>query len=119
MRKPFSARLPEHTISQIKQLAEGWDESQAHVVIVAVDRLFVSEIGDRKVNAIMVNEDNGQYQIAPNAEPEDWNEVKMNGHTERKESLKGWGEYTTVYTLEMPPWTHPKASRTQWYFVAE
>jgi len=64
------------------------------------------------MNAIMVNETNGQYEINPNADNEDWNEVKKHGHIERQESLTGWGEYTAAYTLEMP-------HQTVWYFVAE
>jgi len=42
MRKQLNVRLPEHTINQIQDLADSMDESQAHVIILAVDRLFVS-----------------------------------------------------------------------------
>ena len=60
----------------------------------------------------MVNEDYGLYEIAANAEPEDWLEVQKHGHVVRQESLTGWGEWAAAYTLEMP-------HITQWYFVAE
>jgi len=39
MRTSFSARLPQHTIEQIRALADSMDESQAHVIILAVDRM--------------------------------------------------------------------------------
>jgi len=64
------------------------------------------------MDAIVVNENNGYYQIPANAEPEAWHEIKKHGHIKRQESLIGWGEYTASYTLEMP-------HQTVWYFVAE
>lgn len=49
MRTSFSARLPDQTIEQIKTLAEKYDDSQAHIIILAVDRMYQQEIEMSKI----------------------------------------------------------------------
>ena len=109
---------PNATDCELEFLAERLGLTAAAVVSRAVGKFYESMENDMQ-NAIMVNESNGQYQIAPNAEPEDWKEVSDYGKVVRVESLTGWGEWTSAYTIEQPPWVNPVGSRTQWYFVAE
>lgn len=80
-----------------------------------LDEICEDESDFKVVRAIMVTEDNGVYQIHPNAEPEDWGEVQLNAeHVTHIESLVGWAPYTSAYRV-----TIHKLQPDIFYFVAE
>lgn len=65
------------------------------------------------MNAIMVKETNGYYEIPGASTVEDWDDVQsVVDSVERLDSLKGWGEYTAVYRVT-------QHGETSTYFVAE
>ena len=99
------------TDRQLAALQHETGESITALIARAVDRLHQQETRTMQ-KSIMVNERNGYYEIRPNAEPEDWYEVRQNGTPVYVESLTGWEEYTSVWRIDT------KWEKTH-YFVAE
>lgn len=53
------------------------------------------------MNATMVKNNDGYYEMIGAAEAEDWGDVREAAdEVEKIESLTGWGEYTTAYKVQ-------------------
>lgn len=65
------------------------------------------------MNAIMVKNNDGYYEISGAATVEDWDEVAEAESVLKIEDLAGWGEYTAAYKVRTDD------GRDLTYFVAE